>query len=87
MNTLTNVLFDGPCHRTRSGYCASLTCEHRVGAYDGRFYITAGHAGFNSTANNGHGYATAAAARKASLVLTLGPTTYAAYARRQTSRG
>lgn len=33
---------------------------------EGRWFITAGHCGFNSNANNGRGYATAEMARKSS---------------------
>lgn len=32
---------------------------------DGRFFVTMGHAGFNTRANNGHGFKTAGAAMAA----------------------
>ena len=46
--------------------CAGA-CAHPVGRDEatGRFYITMGHPGFNSRANNGTGYITEAAARLA----------------------
>lgn len=38
---------------------AGATCQHAVAQRnDGRWFITIGHPGFNSPANNGHGYAT-----------------------------
>lgn len=40
-------------------------CPSAVTAHEGRFYITFGHAAFNSAANNGAGYATEAHARAA----------------------
>jgi hypothetical protein len=43
------------------GQCVAATCDHRVKRNDltGRWFITMGHAGFNSPANNGIGYTTA----------------------------
>lgn len=54
----------GKCagHVCRDPKCAEATkqCE-----YDGRWYITMGHAGFNTPANNRNGYATQGAAKGA----------------------
>lgn len=46
--------------------CKNPDCEHAVKARKGgEFFITFGHAGFNSVANNNFGYKTEANARKA----------------------
>ena len=46
--------------------CRDLACDQAVKqAPTGRWYITMGHAGFNSTANNGAGYETVRSARMA----------------------
>lgn len=45
------------CIYKPEGYCQDPDCVHAVKqAPSGRWYITMGHAGFNSTANNGNGY-------------------------------
>lgn len=46
--------------------CREPACPHAVrqNPYDGRWYVTMGHAGFNTKANNANGYATQAAAAK-----------------------
>lgn len=45
-------------------YCRDAHCVEAVkeNPATGRWYITMGHAGFNTRANNGSGYATRAAA-------------------------
>jgi hypothetical protein len=55
-----------PCRRVD---CPDLV---RRDAVTGKFFITMSHAGFNSAANNGTGYSTAAGARRASVKLLLG---------------
>lgn len=53
---------DAPC----GPLCRAPACEHAVKEGPrGRWYITIGHAGFNTRANNADGYATRAAALKA----------------------
>ena len=48
--------------------CRSTTCAEMVKqAPTGRWYITMGHAGFNTTANNRNGYATMPAAVNAAV--------------------
>jgi len=49
--------------------CTSSNCAEAVklNAQTGRFFITMGHAGFNLPANNGRGYATREAAKRAHL--------------------
>lgn len=56
-----------PC-AVESFRCTKTVCATRV-AQDaaGRWFITMGHAGFNLPANNRNGFATEAAAVKASL--------------------
>lgn len=51
------MIASGPC---RGEGCAAAVAEHR-----GRWFITMGHPGYNSIANNRSGYATEAAARAA----------------------
>lgn len=46
--------------------CRDAQCVRVVAAQGGRYFITMGHPGFNSRANNGNGYATATAAKAAS---------------------
>ena len=52
-----------PCSSTvcRDAECAHATTQ----APSGRWFITMGHCQFNSAANNGKGYASEAAARRA----------------------
>lgn len=47
--------------------CRNLTCPEAVkrDPETGRYFITMGHAGFNSAANNGKGYVTVNQARAA----------------------
>jgi predicted secreted protein len=54
-------LLSSPCSSTicRDASCAHMTVQHPT---TGRWFITMGHAQFNSAANNGKGYATQAAA-------------------------
>ena len=48
--------------------CRSTTCPEMVKqAQTGRWYITMGHAGFNTTANNRDGYRTQRAAIKVAV--------------------
>ena len=46
--------------------CRNVHCPEAVKKNEGsgRFYITMGHAGFNTTRNNGDGYATWATAKR-----------------------
>jgi hypothetical protein len=61
MNTnLTDALFSSPC--SKEGLCQNLDCSTAVVEYEGRHYITFGHAGYNSPANNGDGYGSKAKA-------------------------
>ncbi len=51
----------------KGGMCAVTECAERTKvAPSGRWYITMGHAGFNSPANNRNGYASKASAETAS---------------------
>jgi hypothetical protein len=57
--TLSNALFSNPC--AKNGICRNPDCEHAViyhksGPYKGGWFITFGHAGFNSPTNNASGY-------------------------------
>lgn len=56
--TISDVLFSSPCKET--GYCRNINCETAVAQYPktGRWFITFGHAGFNSHTNNTEGYLT-----------------------------
>ena len=47
--------------------CYTVGCSSRVIAQGDRWFITIGHCGFNSTANNRHGYSTKRAATIDSL--------------------
>lgn len=54
-------------YSTCTGYCEVPNCPERVKqASTGRWFITMGHAGFNSPANNRAGYESADAATAAS---------------------
>ena len=56
---------------TCSDVCRNPKCAQAVKqAPNGRWFITIGHAGFNTAANNGNGYGTEKAARKAVALLT-----------------
>lgn len=50
--TETDMLFSATC----SSPCRVRYCPQTVVEIDGRFYITFGHAGFNSPKNNRDGY-------------------------------
>jgi len=54
------------CWVSYGGPCLVPSCKHAVELHHGtgRWYITMGHPGFNSYANNGHGYRTEAEARR-----------------------
>ena len=60
--SLNETLFSG--HGLSTGYCGNADCADAVAMLPetGRWYITFGHAGFNSKANNGLGYSTKAKA-------------------------
>jgi hypothetical protein len=68
--TPSSILFSSPCKD--NGICYNPNCETAVAQfhggtdgyenYDGRWYITLGHAGFNSPANNAGGYSSKAKA-------------------------
>ncbi len=60
--SLSDVLFSSPC--SKGGLCEDPNCSTAVGQWqkDKRWYITFGHAGFNSRANNRNGYASEAKA-------------------------
>ena len=62
MLTISDVLFSAPCKE--SGFCRNINCSHAVAEFPetGTWFITFGHAGFNSPANNGRGYASKAKA-------------------------
>lgn len=46
------------CQAGQAGYCQDRNCGSRAKqAPDGRWFLTMGHAGFNTPANNGKGYA------------------------------
>lgn len=45
------------CWKKEEGYCKDPDCKDAVKqAPTGNWFITMGHAGFNSKANNGNGY-------------------------------
>jgi hypothetical protein len=56
--TISDTLFSSPCKD--HGFCRNINCETAVAQFNetGRWYITFGHAGFNSPSNNGNGYET-----------------------------
>lgn len=57
----------------KAGVCPKIACSHvaKQRPDTGRWYITMGHAGFNSRENNGSGYATQLEARQASTAFGL----------------
>lgn len=59
-----------PC--ASNGTCRDAACQHLAVEQDGRWFIAMGHAGFNTRANNDRGYASAAAAVRASVRLLTG---------------
>ncbi len=65
--SISDVLFSSPCKET--GFCDNPECKTSVAQFPetGRWYITFGHAGYNSPANNSNGYNSAAAAKGAML--------------------
>lgn len=47
------------CQDGLAGYCTARQCTSKVKqAPSGRWFVTMGHAGFNTPANNGQGYST-----------------------------
>jgi hypothetical protein len=59
---LSTVLFP----KNHATVCRVTYCCDTVAEFNGRFFITFGHAGFNSPTNNGAGYRTSARAMAAS---------------------
>jgi hypothetical protein len=57
MLTISDILFSSPCKET--GFCQNPNCETAVAQFPetGNWYITFGHAGYNSPSNNSSGYA------------------------------
>lgn len=53
---LSEILFAG--HGLKTGFCSDPNCADAVVQFEetGRWYITFGHAGYNSPANNHLGY-------------------------------
>lgn len=45
--------------------CREPNCQHQVTEFHGRYYVTMGHAGFNTPANNRNGYCSQATAKAA----------------------
>lgn len=72
---MLNVLTSTPC--SASAFCRNAECPHTTvrEPVTGRWFITMGHAQFNSPANNGKGYASRAAALRA-VRSTLARTTH-----------
>lgn len=66
-NTTTTGRADGHLFNSCTFPCAGECSEIVKQAPTGRWYITMGHAGFNSSANNRAGYATQQAAMRAHL--------------------
>jgi hypothetical protein len=63
MDSKTKALFSSPCdYRAYDYFCRDADCETAVVEYEGRWYVTFGHAGFNSPANNCNGYVSKAKA-------------------------
>ena len=62
---MMNFLTSTPC--SSASVCRNAECPHMTvrAPVTGRWFITMGHAQFNSPANNGKGYATEAAALRA----------------------
>ena len=61
---LSDVLFSANCGNV---ICGDPNCNQMVVEYKDRWYITFGHAGFNSSANNRLGYSSKAKALGAVL--------------------
>jgi hypothetical protein len=63
------LLSPDACEHASSGICYGLECRVPVKQNPAteRWFITMGHPGFNSPANNGRGYASGASARAAML--------------------
>lgn len=63
--TISDILFSSPCKE--HGLCRNPDCKTAVAQFPetGKWFITFGHAGFNSPTNNGLGYQTKDAAIKA----------------------
>jgi hypothetical protein len=63
--TIDDTLFSSPCKE--NGFCRNPDCETAVAQFPvtGRWFITFGHAGYNSKANNLNGYASEESARSA----------------------
>lgn len=65
-NTIANALhyLMPTCSAGKAGHCTAAACPSvaRERPTTGRWYITMGHAGFNSPANNRDGYASCALA-------------------------
>jgi hypothetical protein len=61
--SLKKILFSATC----DPLCENINCEHAVATLPetGNWFITFGHAGFNSPTNNGRGYRTKELAIKA----------------------
>lgn len=53
---LTAALFSSLSSCGKDGLCPNPECPTAVVEHEGRYYITFGHAGFNSPANNHNGY-------------------------------
>lgn len=65
--TISDALFSAcPSYNDRAAKCVAIDCGDIAVEVSGRFFIRFGHAGFNLPANNRNGYATAAAASRAS---------------------
>jgi len=62
---ISDVLFSSPCKD--NGICRNPSCETAVAQYPktGKWFITFGHAGFNSPTNNVNGYRTKGLALRA----------------------
>jgi hypothetical protein len=56
---LSDALFSSPC---KNGLCRNPNCDTSVVQFNGNWFITFGHAGFNAPANNRLGYKTKAKA-------------------------
>lgn len=66
MNTTANLTDRDPRNappvECPSHFACSGDCGHSVAAFRGAWFVTMGHPGFNTPANNRKGYATKAAA-------------------------
>ena len=60
--SISDILFSSPCKE--NGFCRNANCETAVAEFTetGRWFITFGHAGYNSPANNASGYSSKAKA-------------------------